>query len=51
MKKEYIKPHMEVVILKNNQQLLAGSATVSGLDGFSSNPATDYTGDSDEYAD
>lgn len=50
MKKEYIKPHMEVVILKNNQQLLAGSAAVSGLDGFN-NPTTDYTGNSDEYAD
>ena len=47
MKKEYIKPHMEVVILKNNHQLLA----VSGLDGFSSNPATEYTENTDEYAD
>lgn len=41
---------MDVVILNTTHQLLAGSAAVSGLDGFN-NPTTDYTGDSDEYAD
>lgn len=49
MKKKYMKPESQVVILKSNLQLLVGS--VRGLDGFSKSAATPYESEDDEYAD
>ena len=34
MKKTYITPQMEVVVLKDSCTLLAGSVAVTGLDNF-----------------
>lgn len=49
MKKKYMKPESQVVILKSNLQLLAGS--VQGLEGFRGGSAKEYDGEDDEYAD
>ena len=46
MKKIYMHPTMKVVEIKQRQQLLAGSPTVSGLQGFG-----DYRGYSDDNDD